>query len=418
MRKITLFACLLVAIFASAQFSGSGFYRVRNAYTNRCICIKGTTYEKSTYPYAFWSCIQMQADSIPVTDPGSIIYIPDMGETSLCAQGVSTYTLTGLYLTIDTAKVREGGKPSYLAKTKYDNIRCIFRDYGVGLSAGTLEFTESRWWIEPVNEGSIDTSFMAVKPLNETVVDADGYYWSTILCDFPFVLPLDGGVEGVYTVKEIKMGSDSLYYAAPVKVYGQGDTVPAATPVLLRCTSPYASGNKIIPVGDIANHTDMPIANDMLVGNYFSSFINHASFTDRTVFKEYIAELATPVSSDYLVLGVDDEGRLGFYPLSEESYMPANTAWLAVGDLEGVTEVYLGEAPVEEPVVILGDVDGDNTLTVNDVTRLIAYVVSYTGKDEGNSSDVVINLEAADINGDGLVNITDVIRLVAIVIEQ
>ena len=107
MRKISFIACLLVAIFASAQFSGPGFYRVRNAYTNRCISIKGTAFEESTYPDAFWTCIQMQEDPIPMTDPGSIIYIPSMGETSLYSQGVSTYSLTHLMLTIDTAKVFE-----------------------------------------------------------------------------------------------------------------------------------------------------------------------------------------------------------------------------------------------------------------------------------------------------------------------
>lgn len=435
MRRITFIVCLLAAIVASAQYSGAGFYRVHSACTDRYISIKGTKFAKSTNADAFWTCIKMLDDSAQMYDPGSIIYIPSMQQTSLCAQGVSTYTLTGLLMEVDTANVMEGGLPTYIATTEYyderisNEFHCIFREFGVGLTAGVFERFESHWWIEPVNEESIETSYLGVKPVNEAMPDADGYYWATICCDFPFLLPAGGGVEGAYTIQEVKMGSDSLYYAAPVLVSGQGEVVPAATPVLLKCTMGHPSGNKIVPVGQIANHTTMPIVNDMLMGNYFSNFINHASLYDPSVLSEYVPDQATVASETNLALGVDDEGRLGFYPMPEGSYMAANTAWLTTAalDLEGVTAVYLGEAPVNEDPepepVIKGDVDGNGELNVGDATRLIAYLMSYNPEEaqlenEGSTSDDVnINYEAADFNSDGQVNITDAALLISVLLN-
>lgn len=420
MRKITLFCLLLVSVAVSAQFTEPGFYRVHNVGSNNYISIKDTLYNKTSNPDAFWPCILMQPDSAQVSDPGSIIYIPCMGEASLFSQGVSTYTLTHLMLVIDTALVREGGKPTYVARTSYNGLKCIFRDYGNGLTAGFQEKAESRWWIEPVNAGSIDTSYLGVKPISEFATDQDGYYWATMTCDFPFLLPIDGGIEGAYTVKEVTLGDDNIHYAAPVKLYGQGDTVPAATPVLLKCKSPYASGNKVVPVGDIANNTTLPLKHDMLMGNYFSNFMNHGSLTDYTVIKEYIPGKATPAGAAHLALGFDADGKLGFFPQSEGTYMAANSAWLYVGDLEqeGITAVYMTEAAAEEPEpeIIYGDLDGDNILSVSDVTLLINYVLhNASSPTQFNLSDDDI-IKVADVNQDGDVNVADIVYLINLVL--
>ena len=415
MRKFTVIACTLIAIIASAQFSGSGFYRVHNVGTDSYICIRGTKFKKTTNPDAFWSCILMlkNAEQTHVSDPGSIIYIPDMGQTSLCAQGVSTYSLTGLWLTIDPATEDEGGLPTYLARTRYNNFPCIFRDYGNGLTAGYLECAESRWWIEPVNASTIETSYLGVKPVDKSVTDQDGYYWATMCCDFPFMLPVDGGVEGGYTIREIKLGIDSCYYAEPVKLYGQGDVVPAATPVLLKCKAADASGNKVIPVGEIANCTEMPLVNDLLMGDYFSSFINHANLTDNSVMAEYIPAQAMMANEDNLALGVGADGKLGFYPLTEGTYMAANSAWLSLSQLEAdnadLDVVYLGMAPFK------GDLNGDGELTVSDVTSLISYVLSVAAGEQTKS--LPLKVLVADINGDGIVTVSDVTMLLRLVLS-
>ena len=427
-RYFSAVVCLLVATAAVAQFTQAGFYRVHSVNTDTYICIRGTEFVKSTNPDAFWPCILMLQDSTQVSDPGTIIYIPGTDQTSLYSQGVDTYSLTGLKLDIETASVRENGLDTYLAKTRYNNYPCFFRDEGFGMTAGYGDKRETRWWIEPVNAGSIDTSFLGVKPINEAVQDAEGWYWTSICCDFPFELPLDGGVEGAYTIKEIKMGNDNLDYAEPVKMFGQGETVPAATPVLLKCKVAYASGNKIIPVGEIANHKTMPIVNDLLMGNYFSSFYNHDSFIDTTSVKEYVPKQATMTSPENLALGVDADGKLGFFPQLNENedveatYMAANTAWLSVdlmGDeLQGVTAIYLGVAPLDEPEpeVEMGDVNGDGKVTIKDVTSLIELLLSGDAEDDAKSLSK--EYQAADMNNDGRLTIRDVTLLIELLLSS
>ena len=428
MRKITVIVCLLVTVIAWAQYSGPGFYRVHNVGSDSYICIRGTHFEPEKNPSAFWPCVLMQHDATEViTDPGSVIYIPDTVQVGLYAQGVDTYSLTGLLMDVTCLSVMDGGMLTYAAYTVYQGIPSYFRDFGTGMTPGSsTRRTESHWWIEPISEASMDSSYFAVEPEVSVIEDSCEWYWTTICCDFPILIPENGGVEGAYTVKEIKMGSDSLYYAEPVKLCGQGEVVPAATPVLFKCARPEAVGNKLLPVGELANHTAMPIANDLLMGNYFSNFINHSSMSDPDVWDEYIPAQATKAAPANLALGMDADGKVGFFPMPDTAYMAANSAWLSIADLEldGVTAIYLGKAPVAEPEpepdpepdpVIKGDVNGDGELTVVDVTNLINYLISIPDVEEGEvtSKDETIDMEAADLNEDGVVNITDLSLLIS-----
>ena len=373
----------------------------------------------------------MQKDSAQVCDPGSIIYIPDTIQVGLYSQGVDTYTLTTLYLDIHLAPVMENGLTTYVAYTQYypDPVNnpdkpfpCYFRDYGYGMTAGSsTRRAESHWWIEPINEGSMDSSYFAVKPASDLMRDAEGYYWASLCCDFPMLIPADGGVEGAYTIREVVAGSDGVNYAEPVKVYGQGEVVPAATPVLLRLSSPYMTDNKLLPVGDIANHRAMPIASDLLLGNYFSKFANHGSSKDPTVKTDYLPEQASPAQADYLVLDVDDEGRLVFVPMEEGSYMPANIAWLNVAGVELLADapICLAKAPVTEDEYIPGDCDGNGKIDIDDVTILISYVLGMDGNtDEMPQLSQDTKEDRYDVNQDGRVDIDDVTELIDTVLGR
>lgn len=362
----------------------------------------------------------MMTDSDQVYEPGSIIYIPDTVSAALYAQGVDTYSLTGLPLDVAPAPVMHNDMMTYVARVKYDNRTFYFRDYGCGMTAGSnTRRPESHWWIEPVNKESMETSYLGIKPvINDTssVVDC---YWATMCCDFPIFIPEGSGVEGAYTIREVVLGSDSIYYAEPIKVYGQGEIVPAATPVLFKCFSAYASGNKVVPTGDIANHTAMPIANDMLMGNYFSSFVNHASMTDYSLTKVYVPKQATLASPTYLALGIDADGYPTFQPKEDGTYMDSNSAWLDITGLEaskGTFAVRLGTPPVdeepqepeepEEPQTLVGDIDGNGVVDVDDVVAVISKVLNQDG-----------DISAYDVNGDGSVDIDDVASIINAVLN-
>ncbi len=422
MKKLSVIICLLVSFVAYAQYTGPGFYRVHNVNSDSYICIKGTAFMWSSNPDAFWSCIKMlpAQEQSHVSDAGSLIYIPYLEQTSLYAQGVDTYSLTEMYMDVEAASVDEGGLATYVAKTKKwitmggEDILFpfLFRDQGTGLTVGQAENVQSHWWIEPVSEESIETSYFGVEPVSEDVKDENGWYWTTLCCDFPFMIPAEMGVEGAYTVTNVNKDEDGNWYVTPEKVYGQGEVVPAATPVLLKCQYSVASSNKLIPTGEIANNTTMPLQNDLLMGNYFSVFINHSSMSNASVMSQYIPEQATEASELYLVLGVDADGKLGFFPAEEGSYMAANTSWLSTAGLEceGVAAVYIREA-VEAPVV-LGDADGDGQVSVTDITMMIDDLLTSFKANGAKCTN------AADMNGDGEITIIDVTLLIDMLLQN
>ena len=421
MKNVITLLCLLATVVASAQFTESGFYRVRNASTQGYVCINGTKFLKSTLPDAFWPCIKMNTDSSQVTDPGSVIFIDHIGEDcDLCSQGVSTYTLTHLMMTVDSATTNEGGIQTYVAKTYYEYmvdsqlvaLDCMFRDMGWGLQAGNKEKKYSHWWIEPLSEASMDYSYFGVKPQDGNVVDADGWYWTSLCCDFPVAIPVDGGVWGAYTVTTVERGDDGCYYAEPLLLYEQGDTVPAATPVLIKCKYEYASGNKLIPVGKIANNTSFPIKSEMLRGNYFAPFSNHSNLSDQNEFAMYYPSQATLATSTDLALGVDQDGRVGFFPQESGTYMAANTAWLStatISETRSLTCVYLGPEQEPEEEIIHGDANGDGVVNVTDITTLIDYLLG---------SKTVQYSDSMDVDGNGVVNITDIAHLIDMILTS
>lgn len=402
----------MIVLCAQAEYTGPGYYRVHNVGSGRYISIKGTHYERSFRPDAFWSCAKMQEDSAQVTDPGSIIYIPDTVETSLYSQGADTYSFTGLTLNIEVCPVMHNGMITYAAHVIYNGGNFYFRDYGDGMtSSSNIRRAESHWWIEPVNEASMDSSYLGLQAAVMDTVDGEVWYWATMCCDFPMLIPKDGSVESAYTIAEVVLGSDGIYYAEPVKVCGQGDIVPAATPVLFKCRSPYASSNKVVPVDKIAGHLTMPIHHDLLMGNYYSSFYNHCDLLDYSKTAEYIPTQSTPASPQYLALTTDADGNVVFMAKEEGTYMDANSAWLDLSAMSAtesdIKAVRLGAAPASEADLLRGDVNGDDKVDVADVDLLIRFIM-------GKEADVN---PAFDVNGDGGVDVKDVSDIIQIILH-
>ena len=68
------------------------------------------------------------------------------------------------------------------------------------------------------------------------------------------------------------------------------------------------------------------------------------------------------------------------------------------------------EAVENQPTILLGDVNGDGTLSIKDVTELINYLLA--GEQPG------FNAANADVNQDGKISITDVSGVISIVLNQ
>ena len=124
--------------------------------------------------------------------------------------------------------------------------------------------------------------------------------------------------------------------------------------------------------------------------------------------------------------GVDAEGRFhmnwgfngkfdGWYEIDAMSFHPYgdDEIWDFSQSSNSGNQMVIGCYPYEgyvipgggdEPEVMTGDVNGDKTVSISDVTALIDYLLSQDATS--------INLDAADVNGDHSVTISDVTALI------
>ena len=69
--------------------------------------------------------------------------------------------------------------------------------------------------------------------------------------------------------------------------------------------------------------------------------------------------------------------------------------------VRNVTDTYL---PYLNDQTVVGDVNGDGSVNISDVTVLIDYLLG--------SDMATVDMDAADVNSDGLINISDVTILI------
>ena len=102
-----------------------------------------------------------------------------------------------------------------------------------------------------------------------------------------------------------------------------------------------------------------------------------------------------------LKLKVADDAEAGVYPV-KISYAAANTFTGEEAEAElGSKSVSLD---IESDTSLLGDANGDGSVTTMDVLRIARYVVSLAEIDESRKY-------LADVNGDGKITIADAILL-------
>jgi len=366
MKKITLalmLAAMLTPLVMKADYTNAGYYRLRCVNTNRCISIKGTSYSTSTDPDAFWHCIKMRnhgkgsyinpydTDSADICDPGTVIYIPQIGSSSkFHGQGTGTYEITSMTFKVATVSgVIVNGCKTYYASKFMVFYTAYLQDY-CGFDIGKNDPADNKfgqWLIEPLSEDSIDKYYFAVDPLDTP--DNDGYYWATLTCDFPCKIPTDGSIVGAYTVTSanIAKNNEGIYYLTDMTpAYAPGSTIPGATPVLLKCKSKYASDNKLIPSGDYIGNTSFPISNELLKGNYFGPYTNPNDKYSWKAEGYYIPDEATKKTDNYLSLMINDNGEvcLGNDTIT---YMQYNTAWLDVSTVDGTPTMVMMTKPYD-----------------------------------------------------------------------
>lgn len=391
-----MFLSLFASLSASAQLSGSGYYRIKNKATGKYATLAsdemsyqnvvegiggsnllsdtnlggGTPKNPSTngaYPtvIAKMGCY-LENDIRQVEDgalnTASIFYLEKNGsQYNLKGEGTDLKTITtGNYtasITVDFPGFYTNIKPlgnnlyniyipvSASAKRKIFgipiNVTITVGDYYFCDNAGTFGVekdastkNEAQWYIEPA------TTFN-VKPL-EKVKDNAGHYYTTLCVDFPFSIPSKGStVLAAYTVT----GKDAKGNAVLNRLSG---VIPGGTPVILECSSADETKNVLnietatAPANtSCADGAVVSSDDNCLQGRYFNApkatyqyknYLNRVNNPTTTNFKTDGNKL-TNDKSNYRVLNCVD-GVVGFYKLKNaNATMGANKAFLYIKDM-------------------------------------------------------------------------------------
>jgi hypothetical protein len=371
---LSVLAVLANLCVLSAQTVSNGFYRVQNQYTGR--------YMKVRDNYGVLIISQTDADLKAIVtiwpesamyDPGTIMYVQQVGDQyNVTAQGTNMYDIIGYYLRLASS----GTNLWRIYQTKSGATKYISDEYdaepddpyGVLATSGSIS---RDWYITPVD--ATTDNYCGIKP---TVQVGDKYY-ASYFAGFAFDLVSDG--MKAYYVDETKGN-----YCHLTEISG---TIPAATPVIIECSSATPSENRIQPVLSTAK-----ITNNKLTGVYFDiniggSHVNQVAYDPNTMRS----------------LGVTENGTLGFV-VDNVSYVPQNTFYLKVPAGTAATLSAVEEYPAA------GDVDGDGVITEEDVEATVSLILD-------NIADGEVS-EEADANGDGVITVTDITTIVDAILSS
>ena len=191
---------------------------------------------------------------------------------------------------------------------------------------GTLVISESnsdlsaKWYLEPLDHFNVQPE-----------VELNGKWYTTLYVPFDF--ELSGQVQKAYIITNVT--DQTLEYS---EVASNG-TVPACTPVILECGSPYAADCRLIPknvptyTSPVSTAQTAPVAtekflpsNNTLRGTYYCNTDGYITYQKSSGTGSINADHFTDTSGKY-VIGKTAEGKLGFIAATGTA-MPANKAWL------------------------------------------------------------------------------------------
>lgn len=314
-RLLSLLFSVSLAAASFAQLAGDGYYRVKNAKTQRYIYViddKGHI-NVSTSDYDLYAIILWKNFDKAASDPASVIRIKPVGnQYDLMCQG------TGIHQIVDNyASIRKNNNGTYLAYATVSGMTKYLGDAEQGFSQNGVLTTNPtneyrNWNIIPVTLD--DEQYFGVKG----ELEYDGTHYATLYADFGFdasALPTH-----LKAYKVVKVVHD-MAIIKPVE-----GLVAPGTALLFTSTSAAPSDNRL-PLG---LNSAAASSGNLLRGVYFQnprkSHYNQKAYDPATM----------------RVLGTFEDGSVGFVT-SDIDFLPANKAYLPVtegtaSDLRLVTE--------------------------------------------------------------------------------
>lgn len=314
MKKFLLYAtAILIASSSFAQLPADGYYRVQNAFTKRYAYLlddKGSI-DEATTTIDVGALKLYSNDPHFNSDPANVFYIEHAKgladyKYDICGQGTSIYGLIKEYVDVIVDRKPYDGRQSYMLygsrSTVSKYIGDIWNDLddNEGLASSEAKGDDRKWYFNPVD---VDTDqYFGVAP----TLQADGKYYNSLYAAFPFSA-YSNGVK-FYTVTSIEKEG--------VAIISEVDgIIPAATPIIVECSSPSVSDNRL-NVGP--DGTASSVSGNMLKGVYFDNS-SRTHYNRKAYDKESMR-----------VLGVKD-GKLAFVQ-ADIDFLPRNQAYLQLTD--------------------------------------------------------------------------------------
>ncbi len=298
----------VMAVGASAQLNGDGYYRVQNYKTGRYVYVmddKGSLDVPSTT--AEVGAIELwKGHDKSITDPASVIYVTDLTgkkqDFDFQAQGTGVKHMINHPVSVILRNKTRGtyaifGRDSGMTRWLGDGTISTYADRGYMSTNQNDEYTE--WYFHPINSSTDE--YFGVAP----TVKVGNEYYQPFFADFPFTT-VSSGMEVFYIYKVDN--EDGV--AVLKKING---TVPRATPVLIKCASAEATNNRLNIGGTASNITD-----NVLKAVYFENY-DQILHTNLTPFNK----------STMRLLNVNASGEL-VYSTADVQYIPRNQAYLTV----------------------------------------------------------------------------------------
>lgn len=311
MKKVLLSILALLPLAISAQIQ-TGFYRVQNAGTSRYLSVidnKSAGVSDLDVDIEMLRMLTGFEDTISF-NPATVCYITHIGGSNcnLSGQDMDLYQRTSIYLQIfhypyGTDTYRMGASSSGGTRYLADDIDSPNPDSKMR--------GDQRWNFIPVDQS--ETGYFGVKPDIHTT--NDNAYWATLYAGFGFTPSAE--TTKVYYVSDVKNGCAIIKPITGI--------VPKNSPVLVKCTGPQPSDNKLT----LKNY-DAAVAGNQLIGCFYNS--NHYHLDDDGCWYEHRNRTAY-IPSTMRVLGTTADGKPAFVKTNID-YLPANKAYLTVGSSE------------------------------------------------------------------------------------
>lgn len=402
MKKTLLTALIaFMALPTMAQFEG--FYHIRNkGAAGRYISIKNNKVEKrakeveivagTEIEISIWS---LQTVKDPTTDPGSVIYISgSTSDLSLEGQGMKTREL--LKRSKKEFKLQNQGSSlcSEVTQSAVSIIAYLADNYDaeIGDDAEVLIIAGSKttdryksykaWKIIKIDNKE---EFFAADPK----LKIGNKYYTTLYTSFAYELP--DGVKAYYV--------DAHEYEKVVSPVAElkeiTGKVPAATPVILECTSDKIEDNILKPIAGSA--APSAVKGNQLKGIYFCGYLHinnkEEPFAQEKWYTNEWKNVTEYNSETMRVLGKDAEGNLALIPATDNElvvtdlgkYLPANKAYFTISEKEA-------EA-TKNGIKLLSKADFDTATAIQSVVSKTAteksgiYTLTGARVAEGNSTE-------------------------------